>query len=497
MEAQEPSEWVISMKEKLKRAQEYAADQPWQKWSIYRVPRRLRDAHDSKVYVPQTVSIGPYHHVDEQVRSMDRHKWIALYRTLERTGQDLSMYLDAIKEVEKQARACYQQDLVHLSSNEFVEIMVLDGCFILELLQCSPKAENRNDLEAIIFNRTLIDDILLDMVMMENQIPLFVLDRLLEIINMNVGDKIWEGDELHIGTPMSTTELKEKKSSLRSKKCLHILDVFRQSLLYQGPQQYPLFLHKSRWRACDRLLPGCLKKWYQSTVGSKRKQRHRQVIHKVTELRESGIKFRKRSTNHFWDIKFNRGVLEIPSIWIQDGTMSILLNLAAFEHCHLNINDAAVASYAIFMECLIKSPEDVSYLQRHGIIQHLLGHDAEVVDMFKSVSKEMLTDAHSNRYAKLAEEVNAYCNKRRNRWRASLIHNYFNNPWAIISLVAAFILLLLTAAQTIYTVRGVGLPRVATVGVVVVAVGWVGLIVVVERVAVCLKVAGRGDRGFF
>ncbi|KAH9617801.1 hypothetical protein KSS87_007740 [Heliosperma pusillum] len=336
MEDQQPSEWVISMKEKLKKAQEYAADQPWEKWSIYRVPRRLRDAQDSKVYVPQTVSIGPFHHADEQVRSMDHQKWIALYRTLERTGHDLNMYLNAIKEVENYARACYQQDLAHLSSNEFVEMMVLDG------------------------------------------------------------------------TPMSATELKEMKSSLRNKKCLHILDVFRQSLLHEGLQQKPLFQLKSQWRICHKLLPGRFKKWYQSNIHSKRKQRHRQVIHKVTELRESGIKFRKRSTNHFWDIKFNKGVLEIPPIWIQDGTMSFLLNLAAFEHCHLNITDSIIASYTIFMECLIKSPEDVSYLHRHGIIQHLLGHDAEVVNMFKSVSKEMLTDAHSNRYSKLAEEVNAY-----------------------------------------------------------------------------------------
>ncbi|XP_074270435.1 UPF0481 protein At3g47200-like [Silene latifolia] len=465
MEDQQPSEWVISMKEKLKKAQEYASDQPWEKWSIYRVPRRLRDAQDNKVYVPQTVSIGPFHHADEQVRSMDRQKWIALYRTLERTGHDLNMYLNAIKEVENYARACYQQDLVHLSSNEFIEMMVLDGCFILELFHCSPKVEKCHDLEAVIFNRTMIDDILMDMVMMENQIPLFILDRLLEMIYMNVGNPNGQhreqaaalalnlfNPEWITGTPISTTELEELKSSFRNKKCLHILDVFRQSLLHQEPQQNLMFPLKSRWQICDKLLPGRFKKWYQSNIHSKRKQTHRQVIHKVTELRESGIKFKKRSTNHFWDIKFNKGVIEIPSIWIQDGTMSILLNLAAFEHCHLNITDSVIASYAIFMECLIKSPEDVSYLHRHGIIQHLLGHDGEVVNMFKSVSKEMLTDAHSNRYAKLAEEVNAYCYQRRNKWRASLIHNYFNNPWAIISLVAAFILLMLTATQTIYAV---------------------------------------------
>ncbi|XP_074287504.1 UPF0481 protein At3g47200-like [Silene latifolia] len=209
------------MKLKLKTAQEYAANQPWQNWSIYRVPRRLREAQDNKVYVTQTVSIGPYHPTDEQLQSMDRHKWIALSRTLEHSGQDLDVYLDAIKRVEKQARACFQEDISHLSSNEFVEMMVLDGCFILELFHCSPKTENAHDLEAVIYNRTMIDDILLDLVMLENQIPLSILDRLLEIISnnqpnyravdlaLNLFNAEWLTD-----TPISATELGDLKSSL-------------------------------------------------------------------------------------------------------------------------------------------------------------------------------------------------------------------------------------------------------------------------------------------
>ncbi|KAL9235644.1 hypothetical protein vseg_010387 [Gypsophila vaccaria] len=466
MEDHQQPEWIISMSQKLKDAKEYAADQPWHKWSIYRVPRRLRDSHDSKVYVPQTVSIGPYHHADVQVQCMDRQKYIALNRTLERTGHDLSLYIDAIKEVEKRARTCYQQDLGHLSSDQFVEMILLDACFILELFRCSPKVVKSQDSEVSdIFDPRLIDDILLDMVMLENQIPLFILDTLLGLSCVVAGNPNEEPKEPAVslalnmfssewltGVPLSRSELKELKSSLQGAECLHVLDVFRQSLLHQGPRANPPYLHKSWWSLRDKILPGCLKKWHNGDKVCKRTQRCRQVIHRVTELREAGVKFRKRNTNRFWDIKFKDGVLEIPSIWIQDGTTSILLNLAAFEHCHLKISDAVIASYAVFMECLIKSSEDVSYLHRHRIIQHLLGHDDEVVDMFKSVSKEMLVDANGGQYARLAEEVNAFCNRRTNRWRASFVHRYISNPWAVISLVAAIILLVLTATQTVYTV---------------------------------------------
>ncbi|XP_074287507.1 UPF0481 protein At3g47200-like [Silene latifolia] len=201
----------------------------------------------------------------------------------------------------------------------------------------------------------------------------------------------------------------------------------------------------------EKSLPEFVRKWYRFGLDSKTSY-HRQLTPRVTKLQESGVKLGRRSSHQFWDIKFNKGVLEIPSLWIQDSTKSILLNLAAFEQCHLDINEAAIASYLVFMECLIKSPEDVSYLNRHGIVQHLLGDDTKVVDMFKSVANEMLTDAHSNRYAKLGDELNTYFCQRKNRCRASLLRNYFNNPWVIISLVAAFFLLLLTVTQTVYTV---------------------------------------------
>ncbi|KNA21187.1 hypothetical protein SOVF_045750 [Spinacia oleracea] len=467
---QESSDWLISIREKLREAQLYTARKPWEKWCIYRVPQRLRDVQeDRKPYVPQTVSIGPYHLGSEQVQDIDLQKWVALQQILERTGQDLNLYLDSVKQVEQKARACYQQDAVHLSSNQFVEMMVLDGCFILELFRCYSRAGAGGN--PVFSNQRTIDDILLDMVMLENQIPLFIIDRLLRLMCTagNPGDHQREqamalvlnffNPEWLTGNPMSIKEFNELRLSLEQEECLHILDVFRRSLLHAGPQQGTINRHGFQWRVCNNFIPGCLKRWLHANKTPNRISRRGQVIHRVTELREGGVKFRKRKTNCFWDVRFKNGVLEIPTIWIQDSTMTILLNIAAFEHCHLKMSDAVIASYVVFMECLIKSPEDVGHLHHRGIIQHLLGHDAEVVDMFKSISKEMQVDAHGGFYAKLSEQVNAYYNKRRNRWRASLLHKYFYNPWAIISLVAAIILLFLTAIQSFYAVYSYHRPN--------------------------------------
>uniref|UniRef100_A0A803KQ21 Uncharacterized protein n=1 Tax=Chenopodium quinoa TaxID=63459 RepID=A0A803KQ21_CHEQI len=366
---QEQLEWVISIRGKLKEARQYAARKPWEKWCIYRVPCRLREVQESrKTYEPQTISIGPFHTGSEQVLDMDRHKWIALNQILERTGQDLNLYLDTIKEVEEQARAYYQQQFVHLSSNKFVEMMVLDGCFILELFRCYPGSGTKGN--PVFCNQRIIDDILLDMVLLENQIPLFILDRLLRLMHTAGNPEAFQKEqamtlalnffnpEWLTGKPMSIQEFNELKLSLEQEECVHVLDVFRQSLLRARPQQGTNFRHQFQRRVCDKLLPGWLKRWLYRLHANRvpnRIPRRGQVIHRVTELREGGVKFRKQNTNCFWDIRFKNGVLEIPSIWIQDSTMTILLNVTAFEHCHMKMSDAVIASYVVFMECLIKS----------------------------------------------------------------------------------------------------------------------------------------------
>ncbi|KAF2284614.1 hypothetical protein GH714_028085 [Hevea brasiliensis] len=215
---------------------------------------------------------------------------------------------------------------------------------------------------------------------------------------------------------------------------VHCLDVFRLSLLRTGPKTVPRIWIK-RWSHSNR-------------VADKRRT---QLIHCVTELREAGVKFKRRKTDRFWDIKFKNGVLWIPRLLIHDGTRSLFLNLIAFEQCHLDCSNN-ITSYVVFMDNLINSPEDVAYLHYCGIIEHWLGSDAEVADLFNRLCQEVVFDINDSYLSRLSQDVNRYYNHRWNTWRASLKHKYFGNPWAIISLIAAVVLLLLTATQTFYGV---------------------------------------------
>ncbi|XP_062155959.1 UPF0481 protein At3g47200-like isoform X1 [Alnus glutinosa] len=453
------SEWVISIKEKLEQARHDDAGSSWAKLCIYRVPHYLKEG-DDKAYVPQIVSLGPYHHGKRRLRQMDRHKWRALQQILTRTNHDIRLYLDAVKELEERARNCYEGSIA-LGSNEFVEMMVLDGCFVLELFRGAAEGFKqlgypRND--PIFAMRGSMHSIQRDMIMLENQLPLFILDRLLGLqlgnphhkglvakLTLQFFDPLMPTDE-----PLTKSDMNKLESSLgytttfdplSDQGGVHCLDVFRRSLLRRGPQPEPRI-----W----------IKRWSHGTrVADKRRQ---QLIHCVTELREAGIKFKKRKTDRFWDIKFKNGILKIPRLLIHDGTKSLFLNLISFEQCHLDCSND-ITSYVVFMDNLINSHQDVGYLHYCGIIEHWLGSDAEVADLFNRLCQEVVFDINDSYLSPLSEDVNRYYNHRWNAWRASLKHNYFGNPWAIISLVAAVVLLLLTFAQTFYGVYSYYNPR--------------------------------------
>lgn len=131
----------------------------------------------------------------------------------------------------------------------------------------------------------------------------------------------------------------------------------------------------------------------------------------------------------------------------------------AFEQSHLDCTNKTT-TYLVFMNNLIDSAQDVNYLHYYGIIEYWLGNDAEVADMFNHLCQDVVFDINDSYLSKVSKEVNRYYNHKWNAWRASLKHNYFYNPWAVISFLAAVLLLLLTATQTFYSVFGYYKPHI-------------------------------------
>ncbi|XP_010028193.2 UPF0481 protein At3g47200 [Eucalyptus grandis] len=429
-------EWVVSIK-KLEQLCREDVESPGPNPSICRIPHYLKDGEDN-AWVPQIVSLGPYHHGKEHLRHMEQHKLRCLHRILWRTKHKSDFYLDSVREVEQDARGCYE-GLKSMNIDDFVNMMVLDGCFVIELflgfttIGFEKLGHPRND--SVFSTQRSMHKIRRDMIMLENQIPLFILDRLL---GLQLGDPNQKGLAAKLAlqffnytrpTDDHLTEVSMNRIAidLVSDQCeRHCLEVYRWSLLHPS----------------------------QKRVGNQRPlQRRQQLIHCVTELWEAGIEFKKKKTDKFWDIQFKNGVLYIPQLVIHDGTRSRFLNLIAFEQCNFDCGNH-ITSYVIFMDNLINSAEDVGHLHSCGIIEHWLGSNADVANLFNRLCQEVAFDIKDSYLCGLSKEVNEYYSNRWNGWIASLKHKYFSNPWSIISVIAAFILLALTFTQTFYGVYG-------------------------------------------
>ncbi|KAJ6288705.1 hypothetical protein OIU76_024648 [Salix suchowensis] len=447
-------DWVGSIKKKIEQAGQEDEARSWSKLSIYRVPHYLREV-DDKAYVPQVISLGPYHHGEKHLLKMDKHKWRCLHHVMQRPNQDIKLYLDTAREMEAKARSCYEGP-INLSSNQFVEMMVLDGCFMLELFRGYP----RNDPVL-----ASMDFIQRDMIMLENQLPLFVLDRFLRLqLNNSYQKGLLAQLALKFFYPLTPTPMKKREipsgiaasfDPLSVRGGLHCLDVFRKSLLRPGPKPRSV---QGGLHCLHVFRKSLLRLWPKRRSVQETETENYHSIHCVTELREAGIKFRKRKTDRFWDVKFKKGILRVPSLLIDDGTKSLFLNLIALEQCHIGCGNK-ITSYVVFMDSLINSPEDVAYLHYRGIIEHCLGSDADVADLFNQLCQEVVFDINDRYLSRLFKHVNRSYNNKWNNWRASLKHNYFSNPWAIISLFAAVVLLLLTFTQAFYGVYAYYRPR--------------------------------------
>ncbi|KAG2726296.1 hypothetical protein I3760_01G106200 [Carya illinoinensis] len=174
-------------------------------------------------------------------------------------------------------------------------------------------------------------------------------------------------------------------------------------------------------------------------------------IHSVTELEEAGVKFKKAEKSNFFAIKFNNGLMEISTLSIEDDAETYLRNLIAYEQfCDGQNGSSYVYNYVRFMDRLINTSKDVELLRRKGIINNCLGDDEIISTMVNKLGHYVCFS--NNIYARTSKNLNMHCNRSWNLWMAKLRRDYFNNPWAVLSFLAAILLLALSITQTIFSI---------------------------------------------
>ncbi|XP_071725042.1 UPF0481 protein At3g47200-like [Rutidosis leptorrhynchoides] len=406
---------------------------------IFRVPQSLIEINE-KAYQPHIVSIGPYHHGKEHLRMIEEHKGRLVGNLLDRSrkvhggGVSLEMLIVAVAGMEGRIRQCYSESIDKFNSHELIQMMVLDGCFVIELFCVVGKLVPGFSLydDDPIFNMEWVFFYLVrDLLRLENQIPFFVLETLFELVCPSKGAETAPSlVSLALLYFNYASQILQRNKNLDPK---HLLDLFRLSLLPETTRP--------------------------SNNVNKKIPNHQQLIQSAKNLQLAGVGFKsiKFKTKSLLDIKFTNGMLEIPSLTIDDFTTSVFLNCVAFEQCYQYCSKH-VTSYAVFMGCLINTPTDAGLLCERKIIENYFGTNEEVARFFHDVGKDVAFDIQRSYLLKLFEDVNKYCN---NGWHvqwAGFKHTYFETPWSFISALAAIILLIFTFIQAFFAVYSYFLP---------------------------------------
>ncbi|KAK9120042.1 hypothetical protein Scep_018135 [Stephania cephalantha] len=397
---------------------------------IYRIPKCLRILPE-EAYVPKIVSLGPFHKGRDSLLAMEEHKRWYLHALLSRASvpdQCLRHFLTYIRESEGQARASYAE-AVNLYSDEFVEMILLDACFAIELFYNYGRVELRNDNDPIYITSWMLSSLKHDLILLENQLPFFVLVDLFDMIrDPDKGDLHLEEYVRYffrdVLPPTGYSTHRYNGTHIN-----HLLD----------------FLHV-------QFFPDCGLTLLESEAGG-------QHIECATELNNAGMKF---EATHFGqsllDISLNKdGVFQMPLIYFDETVSYLMGNLIALEQCDSRYAPL-VSSYVVLLDSLIASPKDVRLLRREAIIDSFFRDDEELVLIIKQLSKGLTVSRFL--FAELYRQVNCYYHTDWNRWKANLrrdyIHtmkrDYFRTPWAFISFIAATVLLFLTLTQTIFTI---------------------------------------------
>ncbi|XP_041019579.1 UPF0481 protein At3g47200-like [Juglans microcarpa x Juglans regia] len=393
--------------------------------SIYRVPERLRRAKE-KDYTPQVVSIGPLHHGRESLKAMEEHKMRYLKDFIERSQECLEFYIKVVKEEEVRLRSCYAET-IPFRCDEFVKIVVVDTAFIIEVLLRSyfPELQDRDD--RIFYKQRMIQDVWSDMQLLENQLPFFILADLFKLSKVTI--------PYQLGKRPSIVELSYNFFKERM-----LLAVTKDNLMKFNSDKFEHFVD-------------LLRKLYLPSQARKERKLQTLTMPCMTELHQAGVRFEVGSSRNVFDIEFVKGILKIPKLIICGETELSIRNMVAFEQCHCDKN--YMNDYVVIMDRLVNTHKDVDLLVEYGIVENRLGDSNEGAILINKLADGVVVEFEEFYFAGLSEDLNTYCRRPWHRWKANLKQNYFNTPWAIISVIAGFILIILTLIQSVCSVISV------------------------------------------
>ncbi|KAI5423360.1 UPF0481 protein At3g47200 [Lathyrus oleraceus] len=419
---------------------------------IYKVPNHLLKLNE-EAFTPKFISIGPFHsHNPELNQEKQKQRYFHAFwkRLSNKQGLALVHYKGFLEETKENIAKCYSKHDVCVL-DKFVEMILLDSVFIMELfLRKSNESEQKNDF---MFMTSWIYRITQrDLLLLENQIPMFVLEELHKRV---LGGNCVSFIELAFNY---FEDYYPQKKSLKDEmirkceSCKHFTDLIRYSYLPRKIQE---------------------KGVNQSENFTKFSSEY--VLRTATKLNEAGISFEKVQGRSYCDIKFKKtpilnwflclgclpcfrfveSKLRIPHLKVDQSTECVLRNLIALEQCHYS-NQPFVCNYVSLIDSLIHTHEDVELLVDTEIVSHELGSHAELATLVNCLCRHVVVT--SNCYGEMVKELNEHYNNVWKHYMGMLRSVYFRDPWRLSSTVVG-VSIFLFAFVNFLKVIGVFSPK--------------------------------------
>ncbi|KAG2664717.1 hypothetical protein I3760_16G096900 [Carya illinoinensis] len=391
--------------------------------TIYRVPDSLREL-DKEAYTPQVISIGPLHHGSQKLKYMENYK-LRLFRSfMERTNINKEKLASIIQDSEESVRECYAE-AIPFDPDTLKQIILVDASFIIEFF-CRVWPETRIDDELVKeLKPWRIRHIAFDLILLENQLPFFIIKKLYELLPLK-SPPIYPSSFLELTfnvcfSPESV--LKVRDDGIDSEEVMHLLDLKR--YLYLCPRQR---LPEKSFKVVDKMY--C-----------------------ASQLAEAGLKFKPTSSTSIVDLKFNEGVLEIPTFTLEREMETNARNLVALEQCHYPF-ERYVTDYFIMLDFLINTSKDVDLLADKEIIKKTRLGANIIPTLGGSFCTGIPSRDINNDYVDLCTQLVEF---RKKHWYVILMsrlkHDFFRTPW--LGAASAIIVLILSLIQTVCTVISV------------------------------------------
>ncbi|KAI4316306.1 hypothetical protein L6164_024298 [Bauhinia variegata] len=382
---------------------------------IYRVPYDIRRLNED-AYTPKVVSIGPFHRNNGRLKNMERHKLKYFKGFVDRSEAKEDALVSLMEEIEASVRRCYSE-AVDLSREDFIKVILVDACFIIEHFWRFHYSEWVGD-DPIVLKPWLATNVRLDLLLLENQLPFFVLEKLYNLAFAS-----------RLGTIVP-----------------RFIDLTFDYFAYYNNQRLSTDV-------IIKHFTDLLRTFHLQPFNRRPRRKDEQVTHlqSATELLEAGVKFKASESLCLLDMRFSKKVLEIPQVKVEDWTELLFRNLVALEQCHYPY-ESYVTDYVAVLDFLINTGRDVDVLVQNGIILNWLGDSNSVADLFNSLWKNITQANFSSHYLKLCNDLDAFYKDPWHHKKATLRRDYCNTPWQTAASVAGILILILSLIQSVCSV---------------------------------------------